>query len=217
MDQAEKLFYKSVIMRQKDELTNTLKKMDDHGTGSPDEFSTTELSSYDNHPGDLGTEVYLIGMNLNLKTNELYQVRELEESLERLEKGTYGHCEYCSTFIGKERLEARPQARLCIECAKSREVDMEYLEKSRPIEETVLATPFDRGYPDEMDDNEYEGLDQWNDLMKYGSSSTPQDMGGGAFEDKDYEEFYTNKVDKQGIVDPMDNISNEEYRKQLPD
>jgi hypothetical protein len=47
--------------------------------------------------------------------------------------------------------------------------------------------------------------------MKYGSSDSPQDMGGY----HDYEEFYTNKIDKQGIVDEMDQVSNEEYRKQV--
>lgn len=213
MEQADKLFFKSILIKQKEDLLGTLKKMDDHGIGSPDEFSAQELSSYDNHPADLGTELFSMGMNINLKVHELFQVREINEALERLEKDKYGVCEYCGMEISKDRLEARPQARLCIECAKSRDVDMEYLERERPVEEKVLATPFDRGYPDEQDDDEYEGLDQWNDLMKYGSSSTPQDMGPG----REYKEFYTNKVDKQGIVDPMDNISNKEYKKQLPD
>jgi methylthioribose-1-phosphate isomerase len=33
----------------------------------------------------------------------------------------------------------------------------------------------------------------------------------------DYEEFYTNEIDMQGIVDDMDQVSNEEYKRQLPD
>jgi hypothetical protein len=33
----------------------------------------------------------------------------------------------------------------------------------------------------------------------------------------DYDEFYTNEVDKQGIVDDMDQVSNDEYKRQLPD
>jgi hypothetical protein len=48
--------------------------------------------------------------------------------------------------------------------------------------------------------------------MKYGSSDTPQDMGGY----QDYEEFYTNEIDNQGIVEEIDKISNEQYRRQLP-
>jgi len=35
-------------------------------------------------------------------------------------------------------------------------------------------------------------------------------------ENRDLEEYYTNDIDLQGIVDPMDRISNEQYKKQLP-
>lgn len=214
MDKSEKLFYRNLLQKQKDEFLGTLNKMEEHGTGSPDEFSSGELSSYDNHPAELGTEVYNVGMNLNLKVNELYQIREIDQAIEKLENDKYGLCEYCGNFIGKERLEVRPQARLCIDCEKSRETNVKELQNERPAEEDVLMTPEYNKYPDENDDIQYEGMDQWNDLLKYGSSSTPQDLTGSY---KDYEEFYTNKVDKQGIVDPMDNISNEEYEQQLPD
>ena len=30
-------------------------------------------------------------------------------------------------------------------------------------------------------------------------------------------EYYTNKIDKQGMVEQVENISNEEYKRQLPD
>jgi len=48
---------------------------------------------------------------------------ELEVALERLEAGTYGICESCGRPIDIERLEALPQARLCIDCAREREAD----------------------------------------------------------------------------------------------
>lgn len=215
MDQADKVFYKNILMKQKDDIFGTVKKMDDHGIGNPDEFTTDELSLYDNHPADIGTQLYNLGMNINLRKHEMYEIKEIDEALKRIDSDSYGICEYCSKEIGRDRLEVRPQARLCIECAKSRDVDMDFLERERPIEEKVLAAPFDRGYPDEADDDEYEGLDQWNDVMKYGSSSSPQDMGVGGH--REYKEFYTNKTDKQGIVDAMDDVSNEEYERQLPD
>ncbi len=214
MEQADKLFYESLLLRERQSLMNTLRKMDDHGIGSPDEFSARELSSYDNHPGELGTEVFNLGMNQNLKANELYNVREIERALKKLYKGNYGVCEFCGKDINKERLEARPQARLCIECQNSRDIQLDGLMRGRPVEEETLAAPFDKGYPDEADDREYEGLDQWNDLLKYGSASSPQDMGNGY---KDYKEFYTNEIDRQGIVDEMDDVTNEEYKDQLPD
>jgi hypothetical protein len=70
-----------------------------------------------------------------------------------------------------------------------------------------------RKYLNKREDDEHEGMDQLNDLMKYGSAYSPQDLGGY----HDYEEFYTNEIDMQGIVDDMDQVSNEEYKRQLPD
>ena len=42
---------------------------------------------------------------------------EIDAALERLDGGTYGTCERCGDPIGDDRLEARPEARLCISCA----------------------------------------------------------------------------------------------------
>ncbi len=42
---------------------------------------------------------------------------EVEAAIERLEKGTYGHCERCGQPISSARLEAKPAARRCIACA----------------------------------------------------------------------------------------------------
>ena len=60
--------------------------------------------------------------------------RELEEvtlALEKMESGTYGHCEACidselklcptCPFIPKARLEALPTARLCVACQEAEE------------------------------------------------------------------------------------------------
>ena len=43
--------------------------------------------------------------------------RYAEAALARLADGTFGRCERCSARIGEARLEARPTARLCIDCA----------------------------------------------------------------------------------------------------
>jgi RNA polymerase-binding transcription factor DksA len=41
---------------------------------------------------------------------------DVRHALERLEAGTYGVCEGCGRTIPFERLEAIPQARLCVAC-----------------------------------------------------------------------------------------------------
>lgn len=41
---------------------------------------------------------------------------DLDDALERIEAGSYGICDGCGEHIPLERLEARPQARLCMSC-----------------------------------------------------------------------------------------------------
>lgn len=43
---------------------------------------------------------------------------EVIHALDRLAAGTYGLCENCGRPIGAQRLEARPAASRCIQCAR---------------------------------------------------------------------------------------------------
>lgn len=47
-------------------------------------------------------------------SNEIVSVRR---ALERIADGSYGECVNCGNAISQGRLEARPEAALCIECA----------------------------------------------------------------------------------------------------
>jgi len=43
----------------------------------------------------------------------------IEEALERLDDGTYGHCTDCGSAIGSARLLALPYARRCLSCQEA--------------------------------------------------------------------------------------------------
>ena len=43
-------------------------------------------------------------------------LRDIDNALERISKGTYGICKYCKQEIGEKRLMARPVANTCIAC-----------------------------------------------------------------------------------------------------
>lgn len=45
---------------------------------------------------------------------------EVEHALAKIEAGTYGICESCGKPIAEARLEAKPAARHCIDCASRR-------------------------------------------------------------------------------------------------
>lgn len=45
-------------------------------------------------------------------------LKEIEEAFLRIENGTYGICTDCGQVMSLERLEAMPEATLCIKCEK---------------------------------------------------------------------------------------------------
>ena len=62
---------------------------------------------------DLADDEALEGVDEVLR-KEISQIRM---ALQRIEKGTYGTCVTCGKDIAKARLEARPIATRCIDCA----------------------------------------------------------------------------------------------------
>jgi len=47
-------------------------------------------------------------------------LNDVEAALVKLDNGTFGDCERCGQPIPPARLEAKPAARLCMECASKR-------------------------------------------------------------------------------------------------
>lgn len=57
------------------------------------------------------------GENEALVTKLVEALNEVEHALDKFDTGQYGICEACGKEIASARLEARPEARLCIDCA----------------------------------------------------------------------------------------------------
>ena len=49
------------------------------------------------------------------------EIASVKRALARIEDGTYGECVRCGEVIAAARLEARPEAALCIDCARTNE------------------------------------------------------------------------------------------------
>lgn len=47
-------------------------------------------------------------------------LNDVEAAIKKLDDGTFGVCEGCGQPISPDRLEAKPAARLCMECASRR-------------------------------------------------------------------------------------------------
>ena len=66
--------------------------------------------------GDEAANIYNKQVLLSLNENERTRLKEVDESLDRIESGTYGVCEECGGPISLKRLEVRPVAKYCVPC-----------------------------------------------------------------------------------------------------
>jgi len=57
-------------------------------------------------------------MSLAQQRRQREEKERLENALDRIKKGTYGNCGYCLSPISYERLEAMPDAVVCVSCAR---------------------------------------------------------------------------------------------------
>ena len=67
-------------------------------------------------PADKATVRLLNDLALEAAGNHAAQLRTVRYALAKCEDGSYGECEQCGNPIGFSRLQARPEARLCIAC-----------------------------------------------------------------------------------------------------
>ncbi len=62
------------------------------------------------------TEVLELEKRLALEKRTMEQLADMEHALHKFKEGTYGLCDSCGQPIDPERLEALPQASLCMNC-----------------------------------------------------------------------------------------------------
>lgn len=80
-----------------------------------DAASIAEQSSYDQHPADIGTEVFEHEKNQSLVEQVESELQEIDLAVHRLDAGGYGTCQACRKPIPAARLDAMPAARFCVE------------------------------------------------------------------------------------------------------
>ena len=67
---------------------------------------------------DAGQEAGELDRNQAMVNTLEKERKEVENTLEKIESGTYGKCETCASDINPARLKAMPIASLCISCAQ---------------------------------------------------------------------------------------------------
>jgi YteA family regulatory protein len=188
------------LLKEKEEVEEHLKQNDHFGLerGHAHE-SVGELSSYDNHPADEGTELYEREKDIALNEHYGLQLSDIDRALEAMENGTYGKCEVCGKEIPIERLEALPNTTYCIEHSPD-----QFVSHDRPVEEGVLMPPWGKFDMDEKnEDVAFDAEDSWQTVASWGTSETPSDL---AFPQDDYNDIYTEADENIGYVEDYENF-----------
>jgi YteA family regulatory protein len=208
LDSKKLNYFMKKLLKERDDVYSLLNQMEENEAfNSQVEFSDelSELSIYDNHPSDLASETFDQERGMALKEHELTIIKKIEDSLHNVEDGTYGTCKMCGTEIPEERLEFIPYAEFCAKCQDETNKMRPREKNNRPIEESVLGEPFGYGNKD-FDEQEYR--------MGYDTEDSYQDVQRYDWRENVDHDFMD---EDPGYVEPIELVSNQQYRNQLPD
>ncbi len=94
------------MLRDLDESAKTLEA---EGAGD-----IGELNTVDQHPADLGSEVFDAQRQSAVLDVARDQRAQVVAALQRIDDGSYGRCLACGEPIADERLDVRPEAAYCM-------------------------------------------------------------------------------------------------------
>ena len=209
MDNERLTYYKKILLKEKKSINEVIKGLKSNGLGDSLRETYSELSLVDNHPADIASETFEIERNRALKANEVTHIKMIDDELNRIKRGTYGICKYCGKDIGDERLKVIPYTSLCIECEETKVPNSKNYFQDRPVEEIVIGYPFGSTDKNRDDYTGYDGEDTWQELKSYNS------INYMLWDDE--EEEGDEDDDMEGVVELTDKISNDQYKRQLPD
>jgi RNA polymerase-binding transcription factor DksA len=118
MTQAEFERYEQRLLALGQRLTGDVSGLTDEAFRKTGGEASGNLSNTPLHLADLGTDNFEQEITLSLLETEGRQLEEIAAALERIRQGTYGRCQECRKEIPRERLDAIPYTRYCVDCAR---------------------------------------------------------------------------------------------------
>jgi RNA polymerase-binding protein DksA len=105
--------------KQREQLENEYKRLTDELAQLQNNASSAEERREGSPFGkreEEATETLELEKRLTLENRIRQEMAKVEHALVKVKKGTYGLCDNCGESINPERLEALPQANLCLKC-----------------------------------------------------------------------------------------------------
>ncbi len=105
---------KKELLLKKEQILEELKRV----TGNADnsEKQKAKFPDFGNKNDENAQEIDQYSTNLATEKVLEKTLRDINNTLNRIENGKYGICKYCGKEIGKKRMLARPVASACVEC-----------------------------------------------------------------------------------------------------
>ena len=195
MNESDINYFRKKLIKQKKHILYLLENMKKNETIDSNAEMENELSNYDNHPADSSGNLYDKEIGLSLKKHQLSILNEVNQALDDIENGSYGKCKMCGKDITKERLEYFPYTKYCVNCKEnmSKNIADDYY-NNRQEEEKTLGNLFMNGYNSFTDSNDV-------------------NVKSNLLNNVDAKEY----IENEEFVEEVENVSNEEYKDQLPD
>lgn len=105
--------YRKRLLKMRENILNKAKKLKEDSYN----LGTDGIQDM----ADAASNTYNADILMSISDNDLTLLKDIDNSLDKLSKGTYGTCEECEEKISEKRLEANPVARYCITCKRQME------------------------------------------------------------------------------------------------
>ena len=108
---------KKALLKKRARLMGNVEKLEEETFMNSQKDYSGDISGYKTHIADIGSDASGMELMLGLASNQQKLLQQVNEALARIEEGTYGLCQVCGKPIPQARLEAIPEAELCLNCA----------------------------------------------------------------------------------------------------
>ena len=108
-----------ILIEERMRLRQVLRDLDGMTLRRSSEDVDSAVKGYSEHLAENATDNVDTETALMLRRDEETVLVQVEAALERLEKGLFGVCLACGSKIGIERLKAKPEAHLCMDCKRT--------------------------------------------------------------------------------------------------
>ena len=122
LNEAELQGQRVVLLEKRERILGLMRSAEQNS--DPDELRVADEM-------DLSSVGYDQAFEYRLRDRDATLIKKIDKAMRRIDAGEYNFCEECEAVIGAQRLIARPETDLCIQCKEKQEHVEKMYEKRR--------------------------------------------------------------------------------------